>query len=241
MKKESFYVPNVADKDLAALPPGTRSWIRTQEERVGFVVQEIEQYQDDHPPKPRKSRKPRSAAEIEKEETERHAKLEMLHWRKVREERPFSIHLEAPGNALLCRVEPADGSHQIHAADGTLLARTTRHKGRIVPWPRRARWELALPSQDLPYEATEGSVIGWILYSIWFPLVVALFLAMMFFLDGNAIFLGSGDPTRTKWRTATSRCGLKYRKNVYHTDPEELDHRIAYAQAVIHRWRTNVV
>lgn len=183
---------------------------------------------------------PTTPRKLPKKRQKDRAWLQLRHWCEVREEYPFSIYLTAPGNALMCRVEAADGTHQIHAADGTLLARTTRYKSRVLPWPRRARWELQVPGQDTPFGAVEGSLMTWILYSIFFPSLVAFYLAIAILSDSDGIYLGlPSRPSRTKWRTARSRCGLDFRKHGYHTNPEELDHRIAYAQAVIHQWRTN--
>jgi hypothetical protein len=241
MQKESFVLALVRDEDIVRLPEGVRYRItpRKRQERLCLAVQEVEPYQTaSSPPEAQQDFRKPSDSEAE---TRIQAELQEAHWLKVRAERPFSIISAAPGHALVCHVEPVGGSHDIYAADGTLLARTTRYRGRIFPWPRRVRWRLQLPGERLVYSATQGTLRAWTFFVVFLPVLAAIVLMSIVgaFLAEGDMWIPWEDPTRTKWHTGPFQWGLDYRgvSSTYYLNSEKLDYRIAYAQAVVHVWR----
>ncbi|MER7562917.1 hypothetical protein ABTZ93_08075 [Streptomyces sp. NPDC097941] len=56
--------------------------------------------------------------------------------------------------------------------------------------------------------------------------------------EGDTTDTGLDGPTRTRWRMAGAGTALDYRgiNKIYHYEPQQLDVRVAYAQAVLHAW-----
>jgi hypothetical protein len=159
---------------------------------------------------------------------------------------PFAVY-GVPDGALLCDVRPAGpaggSAYEVYAADGSPLARITRRGARLLPWPRRVRWSVETtyaPGQ--PFHGKVGPGYTWFFYlllaPVWFPLWLVL---LIYSFIGSLIDSGSDEdfglngPTRTRWRAA-SGAAMDHRALTYDLDPGRLDHRVAYAQAVLHHW-----
>ncbi|MEU0024285.1 hypothetical protein [Streptomyces sp. NPDC006335] len=148
------------------------------------------------------------------------------------------------GGGLMCSFQPtAPDTHDVydvHAADGTPLARITRRAGRFLPWPRRVRWAVQLTGTPRTFTGKVGSGYTWMLYALSSPVWLLFFLFMLVYslFEGDTSDTSLDGPTRTRWRTTGSGTPLDYRgiNKVYHYDPQHLDARVAYAQAVLHAW-----
>jgi hypothetical protein len=153
---------------------------------------------------------------------------------------PFWIH-RGPDDGLLCSVRPAaPDAHDVHAADGTLLARITRRPGRLLPWPRRIRWtaQLAGPSQQVT--GAVGTWWGWLAYVVTSPVwfLYVLVMTLFSFFDGSPDDFTFRGPSRTRWRAPGSGTVLDHRglRKVYRHDARHLDPGVAYALAVLQTW-----
>jgi hypothetical protein len=145
------------------------------------------------------------------------------------------------GGELMCSIQPTGPNvHDVYAADGTPLARITRHAGRFLPWPRRVRWTVQLTGAPRAFTGRVGSGHTWLLYVLTSPLWLLIFLFMLVYslFEGDTTDTSLDGPTRTRWRTTGSGTALDYRgiNKVYHHEPQHLDARVAYAQAVLHAW-----
>ncbi|MEO3744899.1 hypothetical protein [Plantactinospora sp. B5E13] len=155
---------------------------------------------------------------------------------------PFTIR-SLPDNNILCTVQPTGPeSYQVSGPDGFPLATITRRPGRFWPWPwpRRIRWTLTPAAPGAPtYTGRVGSWYTWLVYVVFAPLWIPCYAAIVVSMILSS---GGGDmpdgPTRTRWRAPGHGTALEYRgvNKVYHLDPRRLDHRVAYAQAVLHDW-----
>ncbi|MEV5345632.1 hypothetical protein [Streptomyces achromogenes] len=144
----------------------------------------------------------------------------------------------APDDRPLCSVAPAGpDAHDVHAPDGTPLARVTRRPGRLLPWPRRTRWtaQVAHPSRRITGKA--GTWYAWLLYVVTAPvwLLWVLCATVYSFFDGSPDDFTFGRPARTRWRAPGTGTVLDYRgvSRTYRHDPRGLDVRLAYALAVL--------
>ena len=153
---------------------------------------------------------------------------------------PFWIH-GGGGGGLMCSIQPTGPDvYDVYAADGAPLARITRRAGRFLPWPRRIRWTAQLSGASKPFTGKVGSGYTWLLYVLSSPVWLLFFLCMLVYslFEGDTSDTSLDGPTRTRWRTSGSGTALDYRgiNKVYHYEPQRLDVRIAYAQAVLHAW-----
>ncbi|AWT44920.1 MULTISPECIES: hypothetical protein [Streptomyces] len=153
---------------------------------------------------------------------------------------PFWIH-SGPDDALLCSVHPAGpDSYEVRAADGTPLARVTRHPGRFLPWPRRVRWSADPAGSSGQVTGREGTWWGWLTYvvtsPVWFLWVVGM--TLFSFFDGSPDDFTFGRPSRTRWHAPGTGTVLDYRgrRKTCRHDPGHLDSRTAYALAVLRTW-----
>ncbi|MEU7047418.1 hypothetical protein [Streptomyces eurythermus] len=153
---------------------------------------------------------------------------------------PFWIH-SAPDDRPLCSVTPAGpDTYDVHASDGTALARVTRRPGRLLPWPRRTRWtaQVVYPSQRITGKA--GTWYAWLLYVVTAPawLLWVLCATVYSFFDGSPDDFTFGRPARTRWRAPGTGTVLDYRglSRTYRHDPRRLDVRVAYALALLRTW-----
>lgn len=153
---------------------------------------------------------------------------------------PFWI-LDGTSDGQWCSVRPvAPDTHEVYAADGTLLAGVTRRPGRVLPWPRRVRWSARLTATPQPVTGKEGTWYSWFLYVATSPIWLVLLLVMKVydFLNGESDEYGFR-PSRTRWRVQDSGTALDRRgigEKTYDVDPRRLDIRVAYALAVLRTW-----
>jgi hypothetical protein len=154
--------------------------------------------------------------------------------------RPFWIH-DGPGGGPWCSVHPAAPDiHDVHAVDGTPLARITRRPGRLLPWPRRVRWSAQTAHTPQTVRGKEGTWYSWLIYvataPVWF--LFALCAIVYAFFDGTTDDHTFKSPARTRWRAQGTGTVLDYRgvSKVYRLDPRRLDARVAYALAVLQTW-----
>ncbi|MFH9400023.1 hypothetical protein ACH4JS_09560 [Streptomyces sp. NPDC017638] len=153
--------------------------------------------------------------------------------------RPFWLH-SAPDDRPLCSVTFAGpDTHDVHAADGTPLARVVRRPGRLLPWPRRVRWTArpAGPSRQDEVTGKAGTWYAWLLYVVTAPawLLWVLCATVYSFFDGSPDDFTFGSPARTRWRAPGTGTVLDYRglSRTYRHAPRHLDTRVAYALAVL--------
>ncbi|MEU4150228.1 hypothetical protein [Streptomyces sp. NPDC026659] len=150
---------------------------------------------------------------------------------------PFWIH-RGPDDAPLCSVQPvAPDVHDVFTAEGVPLARITRRTGRLMPWPRRARWTAHLHTSSQQVTGREGTWYAWLAYvttaPVWFLLVLCLMVYSYF--EGSPDDATFGHPARTRWRVPGIGTALDYRgiSKTYHFKPQRLDLRVAYTLAVL--------
>ncbi|MDX3383785.1 hypothetical protein PV682_20300 [Streptomyces niveiscabiei] len=150
---------------------------------------------------------------------------------------PLWIH-DGPSGGPWCSVRPAAAdTYDVHAPDGTPLARITRRPGRVLPWPRRVRWSARLTGAPDTVTGKEGTWYAWLIHTttapVWF--LFALCMMLYAYFDGTTDDYTFGRPVRTRWRTPRTGLALDYRglSKVYRCDPHRLDPRIAYALAVL--------
>ncbi|MFF5468995.1 hypothetical protein [Streptomyces achromogenes] len=151
--------------------------------------------------------------------------------------RPFWIH-SAPDDRPLCSVTPAGpDAYDVHAADGTPLARVTRRPGRLLPWPRRIRWTARPAGSHPEITGRAGTWYAWLLYVVTAPawLLWVLCATVYSFFDGSPDDFTFGRPARTRWHAPGTGTVLDYRgvSRTYRHDPRGLDVRVAYALAAL--------
>ncbi|MEE6263420.1 hypothetical protein [Plantactinospora sonchi] len=154
---------------------------------------------------------------------------------------PFTIR-SRPDGEVLCTVRPTGAeSYEVCAADGSALATITRRPGRFWPWPRRIRWTVTPGAGPTTFTGRVGSWYTWLAYVVfaplWVPFLVIIGLYSAVTGTGGDDMVPDG-PTRTRWRAPGHGTALEYRglNKVFHLAPRRLDHRVAYAQAVLHDW-----
>ncbi|MFF3498619.1 hypothetical protein [Streptomyces sp. NPDC003247] len=150
---------------------------------------------------------------------------------------PFWIH-DGPGGRPWCSVHPvAPDGYDVHAVDGTPLARISRRAGRLLPWPRRVRWSARLLDTPRPVTGKEGTWYAWLTYAVTAPFwfLFALCALVYAFFDGTTDDYTFKRPVRTCWRAQGAGTVLDYRgvSGLYHFEARHLDVRVAYALAVL--------
>ncbi|MDN3294791.1 hypothetical protein QWM81_12165 [Streptomyces ficellus] len=153
---------------------------------------------------------------------------------------PFWIDNGRDGSPS-CSVRPAaPDAYDVHAPDGTPLARITRRTGRLLPWPRRVQWSAQCISPPRTVTGRSGTWYAWLIYGVTAPVwfLAALGVAVYSFFAGEPDDDTIARPTRTRWRTPGAGTVLDYRgvNKIYRFDPQRLDARVAYALAVLHTW-----
>ncbi len=161
---------------------------------------------------------------------------------------PFTV--TGLNGELLCSVRPVGGGvYDVHGSDGAAIGRITRRSGLVLPWPRRVHWTVQSAQGGEPLAGKVGTVKGWVAMSLGFPLYFAAWAVMA--VQGLVLLL-IGDkrgakedsawelepPCRTQWRTSAGpEAVIDYRTGgVYRLSSPRLDHRLLYAQAVLHVW-----
>lgn len=193
--------------------------------------------------------------------------------------RPPVDVFEGAEGPLLCALQPlrADGAgeqadhpsgagdeegdgFEVRASDGTPLARIERRPGRVLPWPRRVRWQVRpVAPRPAGADGADGASRGnrgpwltgkvgawytWACYAVTAPVLWLLSAAVSLAQDGDPPTWLRG-PRRVRWRDAGTAVPLERRGRggrrgrdgtEYRLDRRRLDPRIAYAQTVLVEW-----
>lgn len=141
----------------------------------------------------------------------------------------------------LCSVHrDAPDTFDVQGADGAALARITYRGGRLLPWPRRARWSVRFGGTDGELVGPVGTWYAWLGHVVSFPvwLCATLFSVVYALFDGTTSDVSYKRPTRTRWRAPGVGTVLDYRgvKKVYRLDARHLDLRVAYPLATLQTW-----
>ncbi|MFF7951719.1 hypothetical protein [Streptomyces griseorubiginosus] len=166
-----------------------------------------------------------------------------------RQARP-AFTLTAPNGEPLGSVRSVgDGVYEVYGGDGAPLGRITRRAGRTLPWPRRVRWSVQPAQGGAPLTGDVGTRTAWAVFVLISPLY---FLCWAVMAAQGSLWLLLGEkgeakkeaawemepPTWTRWRAADEpEAAIEYRTGrKYRVAAPRLDHRLAYAQAVLHVW-----
>lgn len=161
---------------------------------------------------------------------------------------PFTV--SGPNGEPLSSVRSVgEGVYEVYGGDGVPIGRITRRGGRTLPWPRRVHWSVQPAQGGEPLAAEVGTRKAWTVFVLISPLYFVCW-AVMAAQGAIWLLLGEKDeakkeaawemepPTWTRWRQAEGpvtaieyQTGRKYR-----LASSRLDHRLAYAQAVLHVW-----
>jgi hypothetical protein len=166
-----------------------------------------------------------------------------------RQARP-QFTVSGPNGEPLSSVRSVGGGvYEVHGGDGALIGRITRRAGRILPWPRRVHWSVQPAGSGEPLTGEVGTRRAWTVFVLISPLYFVCWAVMA---AQGSLWLLLGEkgeakkeaawemepPTWTRWRSADQadvvveyQTGRKYRLAA-----PRLDHRLAYAQAVLHVW-----
>ncbi|GGZ39196.1 hypothetical protein [Streptomyces poonensis] len=166
---------------------------------------------------------------------------------------PFTV--TGLNGELLCSVRSVGGgggggTYDVYGGDGAVIGRITRHGGRLLPAPRRVRWTMGSAHGGEPPAGKVGTVKGWVawtilglpLYGVAWAIGAAQGLLLLLIGDKEEAKKESvwdlEPPNSTEWRaSADPAVVLEYRGGgIYRLTPSRLDHRLAYAQAVLHIW-----
>ena len=172
------------------------------------------------------------------------ALAEALSYKKDGPVPPLWLYGGTDGAALGClRPLTKDGAtpareFEMYSPDGTQVALITFRPGRLLPWPRRGRWTVRLGSgQKLVGKV--GTWHAWTFWAILLPVWVPLWLVMFVYslIEDGGWDSNSVKPKRVRWFGTDSAKALDRRgKSAFHLDPQRLDFRIAYAQALAADW-----
>lgn len=163
---------------------------------------------------------------------------------------PFTV--SGRDRELLCSVRPAGGGvYDVYGGDGAPIGRITRRSGRFLPWPRRVRWSMESAFGGEPLAGKVGTVKGWIAMVLLSPFACAIW-AVMAAQASLLLLIGEKreakreaawelePPCRTRWSTpggGEQSVAVDYRDGgLYRLSSPRLDHRLVYAQAVLHVW-----
>lgn len=160
---------------------------------------------------------------------------------------PFSV--TGVHGEPLCSVRSSGGGvYEVHGGDGALIGRITRGGGRWLPWPRRVHWTVQSAQGGEPLTGKVGSGKGWTAMVLLSPLYFAYWAVMA---AQGLVLLLIGDkeearkdaawelepPSWTRWRAAGEPdVVMEHASGAYRFGSSRLDHRLAYAQAVLHAW-----
>lgn len=166
-----------------------------------------------------------------------------------RQERP-AFTVTGPNGEPLSSVRPVGGGvYEVYGGDGVPLGRITRRGGRTLPWPRRVRWSVQPAQGGAPLVGEVGTGKAWTVFVLISPIY---FLCWAVMAAQGALWLLLGEkgeakkeaawelepPTWTRWRSADApEVAIEYQTGrKYRLASPRLDHRLAYAQAVLHVW-----
>ncbi|MHC5903156.1 hypothetical protein ACVNF4_04470 [Streptomyces sp. S6] len=150
---------------------------------------------------------------------------------------PLAIHDGSSGGPWCSVRSAAPDTYDVHAPDGTHLARIDRRAGRLLPCPRRVRWSARLTGAPSVITGKEGTWYSWLIHvgtaPFWF--LLALCMTLYAYVDGTTDDYTFGRPVRTRWRAPHLGTVLDHRglSKVYRHTPRLLDSRIAYALAAL--------
>jgi hypothetical protein len=89
-----------------------------------------------------------------------------------------------------------------------------------------------------PITGKVGTWYSWLSYYLFAPLRAPLWLCLAVYalLNGDGDDMRVTGPSRTLWRSRGSGTVMEYRgvNKVYHLEPQHVDVRVAYTQAVLH-------
>ncbi len=249
-KRQMFASYHVPLKERSSYPPGAYYAIMPRPlfqdtKPIAIVIQEleVEEVSGAEPPFNSLQRSSTETTSSDQYHEELMADTHDFRQRHSRVRKPFTII--SPALEKLCRVELEEnaGEHYVYAPDGILLAKIHRTPGRFFPMPRRARWHTEVTRGNeapLHYSAPKGTITAWTWFVLFSPLWAALLIFGLLakFLAGmDAAFVWEM-PARTKWRAGFAKWRMDFRSisDTYYLNTEDLDYRVAYAQAIIHSW-----
>ncbi|WP_328780092.1 hypothetical protein OHT68_13515 [Streptomyces canus] len=161
---------------------------------------------------------------------------------------PFTV--SGPNGEPLSSVRSVgDGAYEVYGGDGAPIGRITRRGGRTLPWPRRVHWSVQPAQGGEPLAAEVGTRKAWTVFVLISPLYFVCW-AVMAAQGAIWLLLGEKDeakkeaawemepPTWTRWRQPGGpETAIEYQTGrKYRLASPRLDHRLAYAQAVLHVW-----
>ncbi|WP_155058500.1 hypothetical protein [Streptomyces blattellae] len=160
--------------------------------------------------------------------------LARIYWR------PATAQLlvqDAHGGGTLCSaVETSPATHDVYTPEGAALARVEFRRGRFLPWPRRTRWTVTLPSGSR-ITGKKGTWYAWTLcigfFPLWFP--AGLAMRLYSFWEGESE-IEVNFPRRTRWYGPAFSLLLDYRgisEPAYHLKTQHVDYRLAFVLATI--------
>ncbi|MFI5552773.1 hypothetical protein [Streptomyces sp. NPDC051738] len=122
---------------------------------------------------------------------------------------------------------------------GQVLARISKSRS---PLGLRRAWRIEPTGSGNPLVGYRGTLRSWLLFIVflplWLPLTLVTIVVIKLDLDTGDEFTWE-PPQRTVWRSRPrdllASAALDSRLSAYRWTPTELDARIAYAQAVLHR------
>ncbi|MET7689629.1 hypothetical protein ABZT06_16905 [Streptomyces sp. NPDC005483] len=161
---------------------------------------------------------------------------------------PFTV--SGPNGEPLGSVRSVgDGVYEVYGGDGAPIGRITRRGGRILPWPRRVQWSVQATQGIAPLVGEVGTSKAWVVFVLISPLYFVCWAVMA---AQGALWLLLGEkgeakkeaawemepPTWTRWRSdGEPDVAIEYQTGrKYRLASPRLDHRLAYAQAVLHVW-----
>ncbi|MET8077194.1 hypothetical protein [Streptomyces sp. NPDC005303] len=161
---------------------------------------------------------------------------------------PFTV--SGPNGEPLSSVRSVgDGVYEVYGGDGAPIGRITRRAGRILPWPRRVQWSVEPVQGGGALVGEVGTSKAWAVFVLISPLYFVLWAVMA---AQGALWLLLGEkseakkeaawemepPTWTRWRwDSEPDAAIEYQTGrKYRLASARLDHRLAYAQAVLHVW-----
>lgn len=161
---------------------------------------------------------------------------------------PFTV--SGPNGEPLSSVRSVgEGVYEVYGGDGAPIGRITRRGGRTLPWPRRVHWSVQPAQGGEPLAAEVGTRKAWTVFVLISPLYFVCW-AVMAAQGAIWLLLGEKDeakkeaawemepPTWTRWRQPGGpEIAIEYQTGrKYRLASSRLDHRLAYAQAVLHVW-----
>ncbi|MFF4601153.1 hypothetical protein ACFY12_00120 [Streptomyces sp. NPDC001339] len=141
-----------------------------------------------------------------------------------------------PGN----QNKQAPEEYSVRDAEGEVLCSISKGRSPLV---LRRAWKITLPVTQERFVGYRGTIPGWLIFAVFLPLWIPLTLVSLvvgIFESGTWDELTWDFPQRTMWRgpgTPFASPALDCRRGKYCADTALIDHRIAYAQAILNATR----